>query len=142
MEQSMTMSMISSTCGGGDDFPQEEDLYGGSLDLCASLKPLLFSVNPIFEAECSWSERQYELAAWALAKWRVHQFTSLRDDLWGNAVFLKVFSLQGLTVLLVYSPGGKLHISGAEEEGDFPVCAPDQNPLLSLPCRPAPDSRP
>ena len=52
-----------------------------------------FSVNPIFEAECSWSERQYELAAWALAKWRVHQFTSLRDDLWGNAVFLKVFCL-------------------------------------------------
>ena len=47
-------------------------------------------VNPIFEAECSWTERQYELAAWALTKWRVHQFTSLRDDLWGNAVFLKV----------------------------------------------------
>ena len=33
MEQSMTMSMILSTCGGGDDFPQEEDLYGGSLEL-------------------------------------------------------------------------------------------------------------
>ena len=33
MEQSMTMSMISSTCGGGDDFPVEEDLYGGSLKL-------------------------------------------------------------------------------------------------------------
>ena len=30
MEQSMTMSMISSTCGGGDDFTQEEDLYGWS----------------------------------------------------------------------------------------------------------------
>ena len=25
-----------------------------------------------------------------MLKWRVHQFTSLRDDLWGNAVFLKV----------------------------------------------------
>ena len=33
MEQSMTMSMISSTCGGGDDFTQEEDLYGESLEL-------------------------------------------------------------------------------------------------------------
>jgi len=22
-------------------------------------------------------------------KWKYHQFTSLRDDLWGNAVFLK-----------------------------------------------------
>merc|ERR1719210_813891 len=39
--------------------------------------------------ECTWTERQYELAAWAFLKWRVHQFTSLRDDLWGNAVFLK-----------------------------------------------------
>jgi kinesin family protein 1 len=47
-------------------------------------------VNPIFEAECTWSEREYELASWAWHKWRVHQFTSLRDDLWGNAVFLKV----------------------------------------------------
>ena len=47
-------------------------------------------MNPIFEVECTWTERQYELAAWALLKWRVHQFTSLRDDLWGNAVFLKV----------------------------------------------------
>ncbi|MEM7421226.1 MAG: hypothetical protein AAF364_16075, partial [Pseudomonadota bacterium] len=43
-------------------------------------------VNPIFEAECNWTEREYELAAWGLAKWRQHQFTSLRDDLWGNAV--------------------------------------------------------
>lgn len=25
----------------------------------------------------------------ALLKWRYHQFTSLRDDLWGNAIFLK-----------------------------------------------------
>ena len=55
-------------------------------------------MNPIFEAECSWSERQYELAAWALAKWRVHQFTSLRDDLWGNAVFLKVLCHSFVTV--------------------------------------------
>lgn len=22
-------------------------------------------------------------------KWRYHQFTSVRDDLWGNAIFLK-----------------------------------------------------
>ena len=46
-------------------------------------------VNPLFEAECNWTERQYELAAWAYHKWKFHQFTSLRDDLWGNAVFLK-----------------------------------------------------
>lgn len=29
------------------------------------------------------------MAAWAFRKWRYHQFTSLRDDLWGNAIFLK-----------------------------------------------------
>jgi len=46
-------------------------------------------VNPLFEAECNWTEREYELAAWAYHKWKYHQFTSLRDDLWGNAVFLK-----------------------------------------------------
>ena len=26
---------------------------------------------------------------WAATKWKYHQFTSLRDDLWGNAIFLK-----------------------------------------------------
>ena len=39
--------------------------------------------------ECNWTEREYELASWGFTKWRQHQFTSLRDDLWGNAVFLK-----------------------------------------------------
>lgn len=29
------------------------------------------------------------MATWAFRKWRYHQFTSLRDDLWGNAIFLK-----------------------------------------------------
>ena len=48
-----------------------------------------FAVNPIFEAECNWTEREYELAMYGFAKWRQHQFTSLRDDLWGNAIFLK-----------------------------------------------------
>lgn len=46
-------------------------------------------VNPLFEAECCWTERQYQMAAWGYHKWKFHQFTSLRDDLWGNAVFLK-----------------------------------------------------
>ncbi|KAL5014912.1 hypothetical protein ScPMuIL_009182 [Solemya velum] len=39
--------------------------------------------------ECTWTEHQFELATWAFRKWRYHQFTSLRDDLWGNAIFLK-----------------------------------------------------
>lgn len=72
MEQSMTMSMYSSMTP--DEFNHEEDVF----------------VNPIFEAEpCHWSDHEYELASWAFGRWRRHQFTSLRDDLWGNAVFLK-----------------------------------------------------
>ena len=51
-------------------------------------------VNPLFEAECNWTERQYEVAAWVYHKWKFHQFTSLRDDLWGNAVFLKGLTSQ------------------------------------------------
>ena len=47
------------------------------------------SVNPLFDAECNWSVRDYALASWAFRKWKYHQFTSLRDDLWGNAIFLK-----------------------------------------------------
>ncbi|XP_069097287.1 kinesin-like protein KIF1B isoform X5 [Pleurodeles waltl] len=41
------------------------------------------------EEEVPWSAHQYELAEWAFRKWKHHQFTSLRDLLWGNAVYLK-----------------------------------------------------
>ncbi|XP_053965546.1 kinesin-like protein unc-104 isoform X4 [Anastrepha ludens] len=68
-EQSMTMSMYSSYSP--EDFHQEEDLY----------------TNPLYES--CWTAREAGLAAWAFRKWRYHQFTSLRDDLWGNAIFLK-----------------------------------------------------
>lgn len=44
-------------------------------------------MNPLFES--CWTARDAGLAAWAFRKWRYHQFTSLRDDLWGNAIFLK-----------------------------------------------------
>ncbi|KAG7189046.1 hypothetical protein KM043_008635 [Ampulex compressa] len=71
-EQSMTMSMYSSYTP--EDFNNiEEDIF----------------VNPLFDAESNWTEREYQLAAWAFRKWKYHQFTSLRDDLWGNAIFLK-----------------------------------------------------
>lgn len=46
-------------------------------------------MNPLFDAECNWIEKEFELAAIAWRKWKRHQFTSLRDDLWGNAIFLK-----------------------------------------------------
>ncbi|XP_078413903.1 kinesin-like protein KIF1B isoform X1 [Cetorhinus maximus] len=41
------------------------------------------------EEEAPWTQRDYELAEWAFRKWKYHQFTSLRDLLWGNAVYLK-----------------------------------------------------
>lgn len=71
-EQSMTMSMYSSYTP--EDFNNiEEDIF----------------VNPLFDAESNWTEREFQLATWAFRKWKYHQFTSLRDDLWGNAIFLK-----------------------------------------------------
>uniref|UniRef100_A0A5S6Q9F7 Kinesin-like protein unc-104 n=1 Tax=Trichuris muris TaxID=70415 RepID=A0A5S6Q9F7_TRIMR len=39
--------------------------------------------------ENSWTEQEETLARWAFSKWKFYQFTSLRDDLWGNAIFLK-----------------------------------------------------
>ncbi|XP_057320312.1 kinesin-like protein unc-104 isoform X5 [Microplitis mediator] len=64
-EQSMTMSMYSSYTP--EDFNNiEEDIF-----------------------ESNWNEREFQLAGWAFRKWKYHQFTSLRDDLWGNAIFLK-----------------------------------------------------
>ncbi|XP_072560627.1 kinesin-like protein KIF1A isoform X3 [Paramormyrops kingsleyae] len=41
------------------------------------------------EEEVQWTERETELALWAFRKWKCYQFTSLRDLLWGNAIFLK-----------------------------------------------------
>lgn len=70
-EQSMTMSMYSSYTP--EDFNADDDIF----------------VNPLFDTECNWGEKEFELAAGAWRKWKHHQFTSLRDDLWGNAIFLK-----------------------------------------------------
>ncbi|XP_066140161.1 kinesin-like protein unc-104 isoform X2 [Euwallacea fornicatus] len=70
-EQIMTMSTYSSYTP--EDFSNDNDIF----------------VNPLFDAECNWTEKEFELAATAWRKWKHHQFTSLRDDLWGNAIFLK-----------------------------------------------------
>ena len=102
----MTMSMYSSITpddfhGGADEDVFGKKLISGADHILSNQKKVqmkdfqlynifCFTVNPIFEVECSWTEREYEVASWALNRWRRHQFTSLRDDLWGNAVFLKV----------------------------------------------------
>lgn len=44
---------------------------------------------PSFASAVPWTQHEFELAQWAFRKWRYHQFTSLRDQLWGNAVYLK-----------------------------------------------------
>ncbi|MGH0156820.1 UNVERIFIED_CONTAM: hypothetical protein FKN15_032614 [Acipenser sinensis] len=41
------------------------------------------------EEEVPWTQHEFETAQWAFQKWKYHQFTSLRDQLWGNAVYLK-----------------------------------------------------
>ncbi|XP_056018125.1 kinesin-like protein unc-104 isoform X3 [Ostrea edulis] len=41
------------------------------------------------EEDFVWTEKEKQVATWAFRKWKYHQFTSLRDDLWGNAIFLK-----------------------------------------------------
>ncbi|XP_022255004.1 kinesin-like protein unc-104 isoform X4 [Limulus polyphemus] len=63
-EHSLMSSMYSSYTP--EDIPVEEEVF-----------------EPV------WTERDYQLAASAFQKWKYHQFTSLRDDLWGNAIFLK-----------------------------------------------------
>lgn len=44
---------------------------------------------PLSSSTVPWTQHEFELAQWAFRKWRYHQFTSLRDQLWGNAVYLK-----------------------------------------------------
>nr|XP_061834344.1 kinesin-like protein KIF1A isoform X11 [Nerophis lumbriciformis] len=41
------------------------------------------------EEEVAWSHKERELAVRTFRRWRSYQFTSLRDLLWGNAIFLK-----------------------------------------------------
>ncbi|XP_017346764.2 kinesin-like protein KIF1A isoform X5 [Ictalurus punctatus] len=41
------------------------------------------------EEDVPWTKHETELALWGFRKWRFYQFTSLRDLLWGNAIFLK-----------------------------------------------------
>ncbi|XP_030842584.1 kinesin-like protein KIF1A isoform X13 [Strongylocentrotus purpuratus] len=39
--------------------------------------------------ESQWTASEYRIATWVWRKWRFYRFTSIRDDLWGNAIFLK-----------------------------------------------------
>ena len=69
-EQSMTMS----------------SLYASTISTVNDTKVL---DDEVFPEDCVWTEDQIKIAKKASNKWKYHQFTSLRDDLWGNAIFLK-----------------------------------------------------
>uniref|UniRef100_A0A8C5CF51 plus-end-directed kinesin ATPase n=1 Tax=Gadus morhua TaxID=8049 RepID=A0A8C5CF51_GADMO len=52
--------------------------------------PWLLRINPSPPPPpVPWTQHEFDLAQWGFRKWRYHQFTSLRDQLWGNAVYLK-----------------------------------------------------
>lgn len=91
-EQSMTMSQMFSSLhntighgGGGDSSDNSQ---------CGSETEhrRMFAEDSVFfalESEPPLTEWQESVMRKAIIKWRFHQFTSLRDDLWGNAIFLK-----------------------------------------------------
>jgi kinesin family protein 1 len=75
-EQSMTLSMYSSCTNVAGDYVDNDD--GGDVYM-----------NPLYQADFHWTDRDVALVACCVEKWKRHQFTSLRDVLWGNAIFLK-----------------------------------------------------
>lgn len=85
-------------------FEQERKTYEARIESLQrqveeqSMISSMYSISTLDEANTveddavfdqAWTEREYQVAAWAFQKWKYHQFTSLRDDLWGNAIFLK-----------------------------------------------------
>ncbi|OXA56707.1 Kinesin-like protein KIF1A [Folsomia candida] len=86
-EQSMTMSMYSSMSAA-------TNMEDSHIMLSSSyLSHVDEGDDAIAENDCEelvqWSEKEYNMAIKAFRKWRSHRFTSIRDDLWGNAIFLK-----------------------------------------------------
>uniref|UniRef100_A0AAR2L8T0 plus-end-directed kinesin ATPase n=1 Tax=Pygocentrus nattereri TaxID=42514 RepID=A0AAR2L8T0_PYGNA len=71
---------------GGSDYESRLEALQKQVDRCY---PEAAEEEEEPEEEVQWTERETELALWAFRKWRCYQFTSLRDLLWGNAIFLK-----------------------------------------------------
>uniref|UniRef100_A0A8C9U4Y5 plus-end-directed kinesin ATPase n=1 Tax=Scleropages formosus TaxID=113540 RepID=A0A8C9U4Y5_SCLFO len=84
-------------------FAQRELLEKQGIDMKQEMEKRLTEMEILYKKEkeeadqlleqqrlvTSWTQHELELAQWAFRKWRYHQFTSLRDKLWGNAVYLK-----------------------------------------------------
>lgn len=68
----------------------EDHLYDPSVCSTVYARPLCCNIASVScHPAVPWTPHEFELAQWAFRKWRYHQFTSLRDQLWGNAVYLK-----------------------------------------------------
>lgn len=87
--------------------------------------------------ESCWNAREAGLAAWAFRKWRYHQFTSLRDDLWGNAIFLKEANAISVElkkkVTAVVPPPPKWELSSISlhsSSGAIPIHSAHRHPVL------------
>lgn len=88
METSMSQSMLSSILSSSgfvdvasfkqfqtdyyDDDDDNETVNGKSSSMLRTLRVILSLID------CSWSERDYQLAWWTWKKWRYHRMTSLR----------------------------------------------------------------
>ncbi|TMS40160.1 hypothetical protein L596_006576 [Steinernema carpocapsae] len=82
----LAQSMISSTCSTWDG----ERIFTSSF--LAESRPFMIFKKCNYMclvSETRWSVDEERLARRTAIKWRYHQFTSVRDDLWGNAIFLK-----------------------------------------------------
>ncbi|KAL3215406.1 hypothetical protein MRX96_034118 [Rhipicephalus microplus] len=66
---------------------EEQSMISSMYSACTADEAATAEDDAVFDQP--WSDREYQVAAWAFQKWKYHQFTSLRDDLWGNAIFLK-----------------------------------------------------
>uniref|UniRef100_A0A803SXT2 plus-end-directed kinesin ATPase n=1 Tax=Anolis carolinensis TaxID=28377 RepID=A0A803SXT2_ANOCA len=66
------------------EMEQRDLLLGGRNLVCKESNCFECFISPV-----QWTEREFELALWGFRKWKWYQFTSLRDQLWGNAIFLK-----------------------------------------------------
>lgn len=69
-----------------------------------------------------WSSEQERVARKAALKWKLHQFTSVRDVLWGNAVFLREANAISIEMNKKASQGAVAKIKD-QSAGSIPIRA-------------------
>jgi len=82
MTKSMMSSAFSSNCLAGNT----NNSFGENESVTMSMTTLEDEMSSSIN---SWSEKEYRSALWAWKRWKYHQMTSLRDELWGKAALLK-----------------------------------------------------